>query len=68
MHRNAYFWVPVLQPHVSDQDSEISSVGFKIPFSLGFEACHSLGGQVEIDADLNRASAEIMVFLWVELT
>ncbi len=70
---NEAYFIREVQPHVpdawidaskkDDKDQEIGIVGYEIPFNLHFYQYQPPRDLVEIDADLDKVSAEIMELL-----
>ena len=70
---NEAYFIKEVQPHVPDAwidsskrdaiDGEIGIVGYEIPFNRHFYQYQPPRDLVEIDADLDKVSAEIMKLL-----
>ncbi len=70
---NEAYFIKEVQPHVPDawidaskqdeQDQQVGIVGYEIPFNRHFYAYQPPRDLVEIDADLDKVSAEIMELL-----
>ncbi|MGO1247980.1 MAG: SAM-dependent DNA methyltransferase, partial [Oceanisphaera sp.] len=70
---NEAYFIKEVQPHVADswidaskkdsKDEQIGIVGYEIPFNRHFYEYQPPRDLAEIDADLDKVSAEIMALL-----